>query len=464
MRNYVQLAFIIACSTLLSACASFSAGNLFSHYSAQNELMHQAVKSGNYQEAEALLPDYIAGDVLDNLEKGRVYLLNERFEESKTSFERSDFSVRELQEQATISVSESVASLSSLAVNDNLTTYHPADYELGFLHLYLALNYLQENDLEGALVEVRRANTVQERAKREREQELESAQNQLKNQGLSPNLGSILSQYPDAGETLKAVQNSYLLLLSALLYEADGDLNSAYVDYRRALAVEPNNRQIVEGTKRVARRLGMRSDLKKLEKRYGVTRPLSSNEARVIVLEEQGVVSSLGEWKQSLPLFDRHGRGVLYSIALPYYPSQSKQGYSPLTLNDVPLTSAALTDVNLMAQKNLTERMPAIVIRQVLRVWAKDQIRRQAAKDNDVGNILFNVWNVLTEQADTRSWLTLPSQVRSSSAVIKAGEQVMEVAGKRYEFNVSEGGTVLVWVSRQGNSATIWHKQLGNIR
>ncbi|KOO12283.1 hypothetical protein AKJ18_24750, partial [Vibrio xuii] len=89
---------------------------------------------------------------------------------------------------------------------------------------------------------------------------------------------------------------------------------------------------------------------------------------------------------------------------------------------------------------------------------------RQAAKDNDVGNILFNVWNVLTEQADTRSWLTLPGQVRSSSAVIQAGEQVMEVAGKRYEFNVSGGGTVLVWVSRQGNSATIWHKQLGNIR
>lgn len=59
----------------------------------------------------------------------------------------------------------------------------------------------------------------------------------MRSQGLSPNLGSVLAQYPDAGKTLQAVQNGYLLYLSALLYEADNDLNSAYVDYRRALAV-----------------------------------------------------------------------------------------------------------------------------------------------------------------------------------------------------------------------------------
>lgn len=464
MRKNVQLAFIVVSSLYLSACANFSAGNLFSHYSAQNQELYQAVQSGQYQQAEESLPEDIAGPILDNFEKGRVHLLNGQYEQSQSAFQLSDAAVREQQDKATISVSDSTTSLSALAVNDNLNIYQPADYELGFLHLYLGLNYLQGNDLEGALVEMRRANQVQERAKKDREKELESAQEDMQEQGLSPNLGSILSQYPDAGDTLKAVQNGYLMYLSALLYEADNDLNSAYVDYRRALAVMPDNQQVIDGAKRVAQRLGMGEDLRLLEKRYGKVKRLEANQARVIVLQEQGVVQSMQGWKQALPLFDSRGQGVWYSISLPYYPSVSKPSFPPLLVNQQSISSDLLTDVDLMAQKDLSERLPSIIIRQALRVWAKDQLRRQAAKEDDVGNLIFNVWNVLTEQPDTRSWLTLPGEIRSSSVVVDAGKQSLSVGDKRIDFNVNAGDTVLVWVSRQGDNATLWHKQLGNIR
>jgi len=117
-----------------------------------------------------------------------------------------------------------------------------------------------------------------------------------------------------------------------------------------------------------------------------------------------------------------------------------------------------------MAQRDLSERMPSIVIRQALRVWAKDQLRKEAAKGDDVGNLLFNVWNTLTEQPDTRSWLTLPGEIYSASAVVEPGEQKMKINGQDYTFNVEAGRTALVWLSRQGESSTIWHKQLGNIR
>lgn len=464
MRKNVQLAFIVVSSLYLSACANFSAGNLFSHYSAQNQELYQAVQSGQYQQAEESLPEDIAGPILDNFEKGRVHLLSGQYEQSQNAFQLSDAAVREQQDKATISVSDSATSLSALAVNDNLNIYQPADYELGFLHLYLGLNYLQGNDLEGALVEMRRANQVQERAKKDREKELESAQEDMQEQGLSPNLGSILSQYPDAGDTLKAVQNGYLMYLSALLYEADNDLNSAYVDYRRALAVMPDNQQVIDGTKRVAQRSGMSEDLRLLEKRYGKVKRLEPNQARVIVLQEQGVVQSMQGWKQALPLFDSRGQGVWYSISLPYYPSVSKPSFTPLLVNQQSISSDLLTDVDLMAQKDLSERLPSIIIRQALRVWAKDQLRRQAAKEDDVGNLIFNVWNVLTEQPDTRSWLTLPGEIRSSSVVVDAGKQSLSVGDKRIDFNVNAGDTVLVWVSRQGDNATLWHKQLGNIR
>ncbi|MEL7291663.1 MAG: hypothetical protein AAGJ78_00105 [Pseudomonadota bacterium] len=464
MHKHIRLALVLGSTLVLSACANLSAGNLFSHYSAQNSEMHSALASGDYSGAEQALNESVAGDILDNFEKGRVYLLNQQYPLSQQAFAASDSAVRVQQDLATISISETAQSVSALAVNDNLKSYQPADYELGFLHLYLGLNYVYNNDLEAALVEMRRANQVQETARKEREKELQAAQSQMQQQGLTPNLGSVLSNYPDAGTTLQAVQNGYLLYLSALLYEADGDLNSAYVDYRRALAVLPDNVQVIDGTKRVAKRLAMREDLAKLEKRYGKADYLSRDHSRVIIIDERGVVEALQGWKQALPLYDSRGNGALYSVALPYYPKRKTPSLSALELNGAPLVASQLADVNLMAQRDLSERMPSLVIRQALRVWAKDELRRQAAKEDDVGNLLFNVWNTLTEQPDTRSWLSLPAEVYSASLETEPGEQRLKVADQTYTFSVEQGHTVLVWLSRQGNSSIIWHKQLGNIR
>ncbi|PMJ98977.1 hypothetical protein BCU12_04035 [Vibrio sp. 10N.261.55.A7] len=463
MIRVIKPTLVSASIVLLTACANMSAGNLFSHYSAQNNGVYQAVKTGQYEKAENNLPEAIAGDVLDNLEKGRVQFLAENYSMSHESFSNSDRAVRTQQDRATISVTDSAASFASLAVNDNLNNYYPADYELGFLHLYLGLNYLQENDLEGATIEMRRANQVQEKAKQDRQSELDSAQNSLQVQGVSPNLGSVLSNYPDAGKTLQAVQNGYLLYLSGLLYEASRELNSAYVDYRRALAVMPDNAEVIDATFRLAKRLGMNEDLKQLEETYGSQKTLSEEQARVIVLQEQGVVEALQSWKLTLPIYDSRGNGALYSLALPYYTNGVSERFGAMSLNGDKLQESQIADVNLMAQRDLSERMPAMVIRQALRVYAKDQLRKEAAKEDDVANLLFNVWNTLTEQPDTRSWQTLPGEVYTSSEFVTAGKQKLDVDGQQYEFNVEAGRTALVWVSRQGGMATIWHKQLGRL-
>lgn len=207
----------------------------------------------------------------------------------------ADQAVTEQQRKAVISISDSATSVGALAVNDNITEYVPADYELGFLHLYLGLNYLKKNDLEGAVIEMRRANQVQEQAKKQREAELDRAANDAKKQGLSANVGSILANYPDAGKKLQSVQNAYLMFLSGLLYEASNDLNSAYVDYRRALAVMPDNQDIIDRTMATAARLGMRQDLATLEKRYKQSSKINAGEGRVIVLQRTERCTSYGQ-------------------------------------------------------------------------------------------------------------------------------------------------------------------------
>ncbi|WED20824.1 hypothetical protein L3Q72_09225 [Vibrio sp. JC009] len=462
MKNITRLAFISLSTAVISACANMSAGNMFSHYSAQNNAVYSAVQSGQYQEAEELLPDSTAGDILDNMEKGRVTFLNQAYPSSLDYFEQSEIAVREQQDQAVVSVSESLNSVGALAVNDNLQSYSPADYELGFLHLYLGLNYLQSNSLEGALVEVRKANQVQERAKQKRQDELDSAEQEMKSNGMSASLGSVLSQYPDAGKTLQATQNGYLFYLSALLYETANELNDAYIDYKRALAVLPQNRQVAEGAIRVAKKLGMSQDLAKLRGQYQEPAALSADEAQIIVIDEQGTVFARDGWQQSLPIYGHKGT-AFYTLALPYYPNQVTERYNSLKLDDKTLSESKLVDVNLMARQDLTERMPAMVMRQALRLVMKEQIRREATNGDELGNLLFNVWNILTEQPDTRSWQTLPAEVYSSSMVVPAGEHQLDINGRLYDISVKGGRTALVWISRQGEGATVWHKQLGTL-
>jgi len=459
---------VASIAATLSACASMSAGNLFSHYSAQHSDVYQSVNQGQYQVAQDSLPSIesgIAGPILDNMERGRVELLNQSYAESMASLKRSDQAARVQADQPVISVSETAASVGALAANDNLTSYEPADYELGFLHLYLGLNYLRGNDLEGALVEIRRANMVQEQARKRREAELESAADSASEQGVNENLGAIMANYPAAGKTLQAVQNGYLLYFSALLYETSDDLNSAYVDYKRALAVMPDNREVIDGVLRVGHKLGMKQDLAKLEKRYGQYKKPAKDKGRVIIIDEQQVVKALDSWQYSFPYYDSNAKQYFYyNLSLPYYPDMQGYAMNELMLDNQTLNSSQLVDVNLMAERDLVERMPTIIVRQALRVIAKEQIRREAAKDkDDVGNVLLNLWNILTEQADTRSWQTLPAEVYSSSTQVNPGAHTVSVNGQQYQFDVSAGRTTLVWISRQGQGSTIWHKQLGAI-
>ncbi|MEI8633888.1 hypothetical protein P4S72_20990 [Vibrio sp. PP-XX7] len=457
--------FVLCMTVNLGACANFSTGNLFSDYATQNNELHQALAQGDYKQAAKTLPDPKRRDILGHLEKGRVYMLNHELQQSQSALEKGVQAVQQQQELATISVSREVTNAGSLMTNDNLNDYVPADYELGYLHLYLALTYVYKNQLEDALVELRLANQVQEKAKKSREKELENEQSELKKQGVQPNIGSILAHCPDAGEGLKSVQNGYLFYLSALLYETSGDLNDAYVDYRRALAVAPDNLGVIHGTLRCAQKLGMHDDLVLLRQRYGKVPVLPDHHGRVLLLQEQGVVDPMKGWQLSLPIFDSQtSLGNIYSLALPYYQAYHSQKVLPVRLDDHVVNGDLLSDTNLMARTNLRERMTTMVIRQLLRLVVKNSIREGVSKNNkDIVNLVINVWNMATEQPDTRSWLTLPASVFSSTVVVPAGPQTLVVGEQTYKFDVPEHGTTLVWFSRQGDNAVIWHKQLGKL-
>ncbi|SHO58863.1 COG3014 family protein [Vibrio quintilis] len=465
--NFFRYVSIFLMIFMVNACASFSAENLFSDYATQNSELHLMLQQGNYPDAQNILSrDPEADDILSPMEKGRIALLNHDYQQSRLFFDEGHQAILRQQQLATISLTREATNLGSLFVNDNMNDYVPADYEVGFLHLYLALSYVYDNQLQDALVELRQANQVQEQAKKLREEALAHEQEKLEEQGIQPDMGSILSGYPDAGAELQAVQNGYLFYLSALLYEAAGNLNDAYVDYRRALAVAPDNTSVIQGAVRCARKLGMKDDLSLLNKRYGnLSLVLPSGHSRVIIIQEQGVVDMLKGWQQFVPVFHESRHDGLYSLALPYYQSYHHTKVQPVYLNKQNIYGTLLADTNLMARYHLKEMLPSVIFRQILRLVAKNSLRHGLSHEDSKGvvNFVMNVWNVATEQPDTRSWLTLPGSVFSATKVVASGEQKIVVGHQAYTFNVPEQETALVWVSRQGDNAVVWHKVLGKL-
>ena len=102
------------------------------------------------------------------------------------------------------SVTEEVA---KAAISENLKTYIGEDYERVLIHVFLALSYVGVGNLEDAQVEARRMDLL---LKRMREQE----------------------KKPYA-------ESAFARWLSALLWEATGNYDSARIDYENAYQIDP---------------------------------------------------------------------------------------------------------------------------------------------------------------------------------------------------------------------------------
>lgn len=381
----------------------------------------QAQQQGDFQQAMSLIPERSTRDGdynLGLLEQARLAYLANNNEQSKQVFAQAYKLIQQSQQQAKIELSRGLENVSAVLSNDNAIRYDIPLYEQSMLHSYQALNYLTQQDLSGALVEVRRANLVQENALKANIDSIEESQENLIEQGIS--LGSLSQQYPTMniaiGQVKNGFQNAYTFYLSALLYEAANQKNDAYIDYKKALEIYPDNHYLQQDVWRLANTLHMTDDISLFKNSFSqqITQKSNhSNQGEVIFIIENGIVNAKQQTSLTLPIYTSHNDARFYSVALPSYQNQLTT-YSPLTLTYQGKSYQAEEVVRLqsLAAKQLQEQLPAIVTRQVARIFAKEEIRQTLSrKGGDVGNIFANLYNIATEKADTRSWSTLPDSI-----------------------------------------------------
>ncbi|MFM5557336.1 COG3014 family protein [Aeromonas rivipollensis] len=459
-----SLTGLLLAGLLLGGCAS-RWQDLFVSYSDQMVPLRNQLLLGHAAEALPKVRESTPGDdtyVLDQLERGRIAWLAGQDGVSKQGFAAADSRLAWEESQAKYRLSQGLAQAGSLLTNDQTMAYRTPDYERTMLHHYLALNYLQRGDAEGALVEVRRANQVQERALKVRADEVRKAKEKSEEAEADGEMRQLMSRgAPELdrliGQVKNGFQNAYTFYFSGVLYEAAGDLNDAWVDYQRGYQIAPDNQSLQDALLRLARLRGSADELKETEKKLGrKAPPLAKDQGQLVVLFEDGLIPARREIFLPLPISTSSGDFRTFTVAVPYYDNRaSDTGPLTVSVGKQAGRTSSLVRLESLAAKDLQERLPGMLTRQALRLVAKEQLRRSAAKEGgDVGNILVGIFNTLSERADTRSWLTLPAEASSWQGMVPAGEVQLQLgagsAMRTLPLTVHAGRTTLVWVQRLG--------------
>jgi len=451
MINYLSKRItIVVVAIVLTGCTSFQLADLFQGYSSQMKAVKAAQRQGEFVKAQGLLNERSESNnsyVLSLLEKGRLQFLAADWQASKSSFAQAYTQLEEQRNKAKIQISKGIEKLGAVVSNDNAISYQVPYYEQSMLHSYQALNYVFQQNLSGALVEIRRANLVQENALKAYANEINSAQNELYNSGMSTE--SLQGAYPSMtsaiGKVKNGFQNAYTFYLSGILYEASGELNDAYIDYKRAIEIYPDNTYLQQDILRLASKLGMQDDLANFQQRFGKYQaaPLNTKgqaQGQVVIVIEQDIVNSKQDVGLNLPVGRSNNGLKFFSFSLPVYEGGlAKHSKLNVSYEGQSYQSNEIVRIQSLAAKDLQEQLPALLTRQVVRVVAKEQMRQKLSREaGDVGNILASIYNIASERADTRSWSTLPDQVDIVRMQIPSGKQVLQVQmnGQQQSINV----------------------------
>ena len=436
----IRVLLLLLPALLLQGCASSS---LFMPYPSQAESWRSSLSAGTASGLATPLASKAAGK--DNLlylqEMGRLEQLAGNHDASLNAFSQAIADYEAGEADARIQASGLAAGTASLLTNDNALPYPGYPYERIFVHAYQAFNYLAQGNREGAQVELRRAALEQRQAELENEKRIAKAEEeaQQKNVDLSSYDGYFQGLNTAAAGVRSAVNNAWTFYLSGVIWEASGDFNAALVDYKNALQVVPDSDLLIGAVERASARLNRR---------------WNPQQGLVVILHEEGLVPPRREL--SIPIPTVHG---YFSVAFPTYQATDLVPPQPLQVRGGDSASSrteVLARVNAMAARTLKDRIPGMLVRQTLRAATKYEAQKQANENLGLlGAITTQVYNLVSERADLRSWLSLPAYGMAAEIMLPAGEQTIVLSAPGASASVTvpvrPGGITLVRAVHVGN-------------
>jgi len=238
----------------------------------------------------------------------------------------------------------------------------------------------------------------------------------------------VKSHYQDQETIVRGVKNLYedafAYYLSALVYELNQEYNDAFIDLKKFNKPQPRVPFVQNDLLRMARLSGLMDSYKQFSKSFGKKARFinQSEEGEIFLFYECGMAPRKTQIRISLPI----SKIGLVNFAFPKYlsvPSRIERIAIYDNKGDSCGRTYVLTDLEAIAIRNLQDRMPTLIIKQVLRAAAKGALASTAKEQGGLaGALVANIYNVVTEQADLRSWLTLPKNIQVARIPVPSGD------------------------------------------
>lgn len=342
--------------------------------------------------------------------------------------------------------------------NDNLLPYEGDPYEQVLINVLKAINYAMLGAWEDALVEARR---------------------------IDHKLNVLWDRTPDKNAYR---DDGFARYLTGILYESTGDLNNAFIAYRKAYeAFEASHNwlhlsaptQLRADLLRTADAMHLSQEFMEYQRLFPDATWESSEKtqrlAQVVVISYNGRAPRKEDQFLDLPISldalqlvllnrgfsqsnhqnNRVADSVLYGlngrvvrVALPrLVPQRTQVKNDPVTLtSDTGIRLNARTEVvqsvTALAEKTLSERLPGITVKALARATVKFSLAEGAARGaqqaagKDAGpwvglavGLLAHGLAVGSEEADKRSWQTLPDEIHLARLWVPPGQYQAYLGG-----------------------------------
>lgn len=294
------------------------------------------------------------------------------------------------------SISEEVG---SLATSSNIKGYTGEDFEKVLINVYLALSYASLGMVEDAQVEARKINLI---------------------------LGRMINEGKRHYE-----ESPFARYLSAILWEMNGSINDAYIDYKKTYELDESFPEIGKDLLATSKKMRFFSDYKEWAEKFPDQAPRAAERdmGEVIVVFEKGlspVKVPRDHENSSLPRF---------------IPRYSPEGGARLKVDGVVFgeTRTAM-DIETLSIRYLEDRISRMAAAKLAGVAVKGLIAAGVGKASDNKDLGFLVFQILqaTDRADLRSWRSLPGAIQLLRIPLKAGKHQLSM-----EVFASNGNAVM---------------------
>ena len=430
MRYFRFLLFFIMCQVAWGCATWYQRTMAF----------QEVVGKGEFGQAEKILQKdkkqaQKKNRILYCLNQGYVNFMLGRYELSNQFF---DMAERLTEDQQRNIFTEAAV----LVSNPEIRPYKPEDFEVIMINFYKALNYLQMNNMEDALVEVRKINI---------------------------RLQQLNDKYPDHKNRYQ--RDAFAQLLMGLIYDAAGDWNNAFIAYRNAYDTYQSDyirnfglsspEQLKKDLLRTAYLCGFQTELSQYETEFGMryVPENASSFGQLVFFWLNGFGPVKAEWGVTFTKIQRGDGAIVFhneelGLTFPFFwgsgysdsdrnslanlnvvravfpkyverPPLYSQGLLTYRGEDYPLQKAE--DINQIAFKTLHDRMVREFANSLLRVATKQGVKQAVSKENEWLGFAVGLANAFTEKADTRNWQTLPYSVSYTRVPLQAEENRMDL-------------------------------------